>query len=150
MASQANITVFDGAATPVSHTLIPVSTSNENGELVAIWRENITTLPVEAQISLTMKQKKLPSGVTRVAIRTEIPVMESISGQNAAGYTAAPKVAYIDTQESVYYASPRSTTAGRRLTRQLHINVLGNVSTSVAAATSGFAPDLIDSLIVAS
>ncbi|DAD50675.1 coat protein [ssRNA phage SRR6960799_14] len=150
MAAQANITVFDGAATPVSHTLVPISTSNNNGELVAVWRENITSLPVEAQVNLTMKLKKLPSGVTRVAIRTEIPVMESVSGQNAAGYTAAPKVAFIDTEESIYYAHPRSTTASRRLTRQLHSNVLGNISTSVAAATSGFAPDLIDSLIVAS
>jgi hypothetical protein len=73
--------------------------------------------------------------------------MESVSGQNAAGYTAAPKVAFVDRNEWVSYAHPRSTVSSRRLARQLLVNFAGNISTTVAAATSGFLPDGVDSLL---
>ena len=47
MANIANIVVFDGAATPVSHTLVPVDVSRDpkTGAIVAIWREQVASLP---------------------------------------------------------------------------------------------------------
>lgn len=137
MASIANVTVFDGAATPVSHTLNAVSITKENGTTLAVWREGLSSLPVEAQVRVEMRQRTLKSGVLETRTRVVVPVMESIGSQNAAGYTAAPKVAYEDTQEWVSYAHPRSTTAGRRLAKQILTNLSNNVSTTVAAATSG-------------
>lgn len=148
MAQQANITVFDGAATPVSHTLVPEGIERlPDGTIKAVWKESLAGVPDYAQIRFTQTKKKLPSGVFRIAGRVEVPVMESISGQNAAGYTAPPKVAYVDTYESVEYAHERSVIAGRRLARQMSINLQGNVSTSVAAATTGPWPDISDQLI---
>jgi len=137
MANVANIVVFDGAATPVSHTLVPVSVSKEGGLISALWREQISSLPTEAQVRVEMKQRTLKSGVVETRTRVTVPVMESVSGQNAAGYTAAPKVAFEDAYEQVSYAHPRSTITSRRIAKQILTNLSNNVSTTVAAATSG-------------
>lgn len=144
MANIANITVFDGASTPVVHTLTAISISREGKKIKANWREVNAAVPTEAQITVEMMSEKLASGVIVQTQRTLVPVMESISGQNAAGYTAAPKVAFVDTFITTSYQHPRSTPTSRRISRQLHLNVNGNIATSVAAATSGFAPDLFD------
>lgn len=147
MANIANIVVFDGAATPVSHTLVPVSVTRTKDEVLAEWRENLTSVPVYAQIRATMKIQRMKSGVYRVEQRVVVPVMESVSGVNSSGYTAAPKVAYENTVVTTGFFHERSDAAGRRLVRQLSVNMAGNVSTSVAAATSGPLPDLFDLLV---
>lgn len=148
MSQIADITVYDGAATPVSHVLKAISVTRDPAlGISAEWREMLVSLPTEAQVRLTITQKKLKSGVIKVEQRMVVPVMESVSGQNAAGYTAPPKVAYENTFVQTGYFHPRSDIAGRRLVRQLALNVGGNISTSVAAATTGFAPDAFDSLI---
>ncbi len=151
MSAQANIVAFDGASTPVSHTLIPVGTSRDkvDGSL-AEWRENLLTLPKEAQVSARTQLQNLRSGVERVALTVKVPVMESISGQNSAGYTAAPKVAFEDTIVIVGYFSPRSAAANRRLVRQLAANIFNGISTSVTPVTSGPAAEIFDSSISAS
>jgi hypothetical protein len=137
MSNIANIVVFDGASTPVSHTLVPVSVVKEAGSVIAIWREQLASLPTEAQVRLEMKQRTLKSGVVETRTRVIVPVMESISGQNAAGYTAAPKVAFEDAYEEISYAHPRSTITGRRLAKQILTNLSNNVATTVASATAG-------------
>ncbi len=148
MSQQANITVFDGAATPVSHTLVGEDIKRlPDGSVQAIWKESLAGVPDYAQIRATQTKRKLPSGVYRVATRVEVPVMESVSGQNSSGYTAAAKVAYVDTTEIVGYYHERSVVTGRRLSRQLCINLAGNVSTSVTPVTTGPTPELFDQLI---
>lgn len=147
MSQIANIVVFDGASTPVSHTLVPVSVVREGDTVVAEYREALAALPVEAQVRLTISAQKLKSGVVRTSTSMVVPVMESIAGNNAAGYTAAPRVAFEDRTDLVSYAHPRSTITSRRLARMLTINVGNNVSTSVAAATAGPVSELIDQLI---
>ncbi len=137
MANIANITVYDGAATPVLHTLNAVSVTKENGVTMALWREGLSTLPTEAQVRVEMRQRTLKSGVVETRTRVVVPTMESVSGQNSAGYTAAPKVAFEDAEEWVSYSHPRSTIAGRRLAKQILTNLSNNVATSVAAATTG-------------
>lgn len=150
MANIGNIVVFDGAAAPVSHTLVPVDVSKDpkTGAIVAVWREQVASLPTYAQVTVTARlSKSRRSGVWNVDLRVEVPVMESISGQNSAGYTAAPKVAYVDTTGIYGHYHERGTIAGRRLSRQLAVNIGGNVSTSVVAATAGVLPDLFDALV---
>jgi hypothetical protein len=148
MSAQANITVFDGAATPVSHTLVGEGIERlEDGTLVARWKESLAGVPDYAQIRATMTKRKLKSGVFRVTTRVEVPVMESISGQNSAGYTAPPKVAYVDTTEAVGFYHERSVVTSRRLCRQIMVNLMGNISTSVAPQTTGPSCELFDQLI---
>lgn len=142
MANQAPITVYDGAATPVAHTLNPVDNKTmADGTRYSLWRENVATLPREAQVAVELYQKELPSKVVETRVRTTVPVMESISGQNASGYTAAPKVAYVDAYETKSYSHPRSTPASKKLAAQLHRNIVNNVATSVAAVAAGVVHD---------
>jgi len=149
MSQIADITVYDGAATPVAHTLKAISVSRTGNKISALWRESNAALPAYAQIVLSLDLEQLKSGVWKSKSRVEVPVMESVSGQNSAGYTAAPKVAYVDAMEFTSYSHPRSTITGRRLARQLLINVAGNISVSVTPSTAGFMPELIDQLISA-
>jgi len=152
MSAQANIVAFDGAATPVTHTLVAVNSAVDpkDNALTATWREALTTIPLYAQISCVMKQVQLKSGVWRVTSTVSVPVMESVSGQNSAGYTAAPKVAYVNTVVIIGYYAERATIAERRLARQLAINIAGSVTTSVAPVATGPVPELLDQNIVAS
>lgn len=147
MSQIANITVFDGASTPVSHTLVAVSVTRDKGKVTAEYRETNASVPTNAQIRLTLTLEQLKSGVYRVESRAVVPVMESVSGQNAAGYTAAPKVAYENTVVTTGFFHERSDVAGRRLARQLAVNLDGNVSTSVTPVTTGPVPELFDLLV---
>ncbi len=148
MSSIANVVAFDGASTPVSHTLVPVSVAKQGSVIEAVYREQIASLPTDAQVSLTLRLEKLKSGVTKVVRTVQVPVMESISGQNAAGYTASPKVAYVDTDVRSWFVHPRSTAAGRKLVRQLAVNIDTNVSTSVTPATAGPVIEAVDTLVM--
>lgn len=149
MSAQANIVAFDGASTPVTHTLVAVGVSKDpkTGDDVALYREGITTIPVYAQISLELRVRRLPTGVWRVQKTTEVPVMEAVAGPNAAGYTAAPKVAYINKIVETGYFHERSTIAERRMTRQLSVNISNGVATSVTPVSTGNVPELFDSLV---
>lgn len=148
MANIANITVFDGATTPVSHTLVPVSIRAEAGAIVALWREALAGLPAEAQIRYSETMRILKSGVVEVRCRVDVPVMEAVAGQNLSGYTAAPKVAFVDSDEWVKRAHPRSTTTGRRLSKQILANISNNVSTTVPAAVVGPFDDAVSGLFM--
>lgn len=147
MSSIANIVVYDGAATPVAHTLVPESVTREGGEIVAVYREQLASVPKYAQVWASLKLAKLRSGVYKTEVRVVVPVMETVTNQNAAGYTAAPKVAYENTNVWSSFFHERSDISGRRLSRQLLVNIANNVTTSVAAATAGAMPELIDTLV---
>lgn len=144
MAQQANVVAFDGATTPVSHTFIPVDNKVlKDGTRVAIWRENNAALPINAQIRLELYQREFASKVVESRICVVSPVMESVSGQNAAGYTAAPKVAYEDRSEFKTICHPRSTATSRRLAKQLMMNIINNVSTTVTPVSAGFVDEAL-------
>lgn len=149
MSAIADLVAFDGAATPVSHTLKPVQVTRTGGKVTAEWRENLSSIPVYAQVKCTMTMERLKgnSGVYKTDTRVEIPVMESISGQNASGYTAAPKVAYVNTVVVTGFFHERSDAAGRRLARQFAVNIANGVLTTVTPVQTGPVPELIDLLI---
>lgn len=147
MSAIANLVSFDGAATPVSHLLLAESVTRTGQTVEAVWRENIASLPVYAQVNCKMRKVRLPSGVYKVSTRTEVPVMESIAGQNASGYTAAPKVAYADTLQTDGFFHERGSTVGRRLARKLHLNIMDGVVTTGAAGVTGPGPEMFDQLV---
>lgn len=147
MSSISNIAVYDGASTPVLHTLLPIDVSRTKDEVVANYRENREDVPVYAQVRATLKLTRLKSGIFRAESRSVVPVMESISGQNAAGYTAPPKVAHEDTVVITGYFHERSTTHGRRLARQLAVNMAGGVTASVKPVETGPIAELFDLLV---
>lgn len=148
MSAIANIVAFDGASTPVSHTLVPISVTREGGKVIAMYREKIPTLPEEAQVFVILTQEKTKAGTMITTYDVNVPVMEGVSGVNSSGYTAAPKVAFIDRNVYTNYAPSRSTVISRRLARQLLVNMTGNVTTSVAPATAGCVPEAVDLLVM--
>lgn len=147
MSAIANIVAFDGQSTPVSHTFVAETVSRDGATVTATYKEAIAGVPDYAQGRVTVKRSKLGSGVNRASVRVELPVMEAVAGQNSAGYTAAPKVAYVDTVEVTGFYSDRSVVAGRRSTRQLALNIAGSIATSVTPVTTGPVPELFDILV---
>lgn len=144
MAAIATITVFDGAATPVQHDLLAVSVTRlSNSAIQAYWREQVAALPTEAQVWATAKHETIKGGIVRAEFAVGVPVMEAILNQNAAGYTAAPKLAYTDKNVWTSFQHPRSTVVSRRLCKQLLTNISNNVTTTVAATTSGAFDQLV-------
>lgn len=150
MSAQANVAIYDGAAAPVLHTLVPIGVAKVGKLVEASWREAILTLPIYAQIRLTTRFETLKSGVMRLSAATTVPVMESIGSQNAAGYTAPPKVAYETTFVTTEYKNPRSTTNDSRLAKQLHVNFLVSNAASTVPTTTGPGPEFFDSAIMPS
>ena len=73
--------------------------------------------------------------------------MEAVAGANASGYTAAPKVAYTDTTGMYGHYSERGTIAGRRLSKQLMLNVGNNVATTVPPVSAGVLDELFSALV---
>lgn len=142
MAQVASITAFDGATTPVSHTFTGMGIK-ENGSL-AEFQELSSSIPWAAQARIKLSKSTTKAGNVIATYRVEVPIQEVVTGSNSSGYSAAPKVAFVEAGEIRIFAHPRSTPSGRRLVRQLLINGAGNVTTSVAAATSGPVPDLMD------
>lgn len=94
-----------------------------------------------------MQLEQLNSGVYRVERKLVVPVMESVSGVNAAGYTASPKIAHELTDIHIGLFHERSDVAGRRLVRQLGINLDGGIGTSVAPVVTGPVAELFDLLV---
>lgn len=143
MAQIADLTVFDGAATPVSHTLVAESVTRTGNTTVAVWREKLATVPDEAQVYAILRIEQLKSGVKVVSFETGVPVMESVSGQNSSGYTAPPKVAFIDRDVHTKYLHPRSTPLSRQISAQISRNLLNNVSVTAPAVTAGVLADAL-------
>jgi len=148
MSAIADIIAFDGAATPVSHTFKAGSVIRQtDGTILANWKEANVSVPDAAQGKVFMSMQRQKSGIYRVQSRVEIPVMEAITNQNSSGYTAPPKVAYVDTVVTTGYFSERDTVTGRRLVRQLANNIMNGVATSVVPVTTGPVAELFDLLI---
>lgn len=149
MSAIANIVAYDGAGTPALHTFLPISVTREGtGKILAEWRETGLAVPVMAQPRIAISLERLKSGNYKAIQRTTVPVMEAVGSQNAAGYTAQPKVAYEDTVEITGFFSPRSVHTGKRLVRQLACNVFNGVATSVAPVTTGPIAELFDQLMM--
>lgn len=145
MSAIANLVAYDNV--PAARTFIPVSVTREKNKVVALYRENAAGVPVEAQTSVQVTNESMPSGVHKVEVQVAVPVMESVSGQNAAGYTAAPKIAHIPRIVVTGYFSGRSSSANRQMVRQLAMNILDGNTATRAVTASGPVPELIDSLI---
>ncbi len=149
MSSIANLVAFDGAGTPVSHTLLPISVVDDKSFVEALYRESASGVPVYGQITARIRQfPRTKTGIYRSVIQVDVPVMEAVNNQNSAGYTAAPKVAHVISTRVEQLAHERSDINIRRLARQLAINIAGGVVTTVAPVTTGPGPELVDQLVL--
>lgn len=119
MSQIAPIVVADGKATPVNHTFGPVSVNP------AQYRESITGLPLVGQgvAGLTFRSGSNAT-LQRVRVMLALPALETVTGQNASGYTAAPKVAYENSVIVDFILPVRGTADQRKDLRVLLSNLL--------------------------
>lgn len=120
MSAVSSITIHDGKETPVDHTFYPIQT----GELTQ-FRENLSTIPIIGQgvVSIFTKLDS-KSGLNKIRVVLELPALETATGQNAAGYTAAPKVGYLNKVSAEFFLPSRGTAAQRKDLRVLLSNLL--------------------------
>jgi hypothetical protein len=147
MAAIADLVAYDGETTPVAHTFYADHVEYTGNDLIALWSEKTVGVPEYAQGTVRLSKKKVASGMVRVGLRVDLPVMESVSGQNLSGYTAAPKVAYVDSSEQVQWIHSRSLAQGRSNTRWILRNLTNNAATSTTPVTGGFAYDALVRLV---
>lgn len=123
MAQIAPIAIADGKTpTAQTHTFNPVSTAP-----IAEYREAIASLPLIGQGTLTAENRSPSSAaLQRVKVKLALPAIEVVSGQNAAGYTGAPKVAYVNTVMVEFLLPVRGTVDQRKDLRVLLSNSLMN------------------------
>lgn len=120
MSQIANISIADGKATPTTHVFGPVTSAPE-----AMYRESLVGLPLIGQgvlSSLLKSQANAP--IQRVRVKLSLPALETATGQNASGYTAAPKVAYSNDVIVDFLLPSRGTPDQRKDLRVMLSNLL--------------------------
>ena len=123
MSAVANIAIQDGEAAPVTHTYAPKASMPN-----PLYREDTSNVPLAGQgrIVVISKASKTSDGMNRVRLQLVLPVMEAITNQNSAGYTAALKVAYEVTANVDFILPMRSTVQNRKNVRTLVKNLLAD------------------------
>lgn len=124
MANITNLVINDGATTPVAHTLNPISAGQNS-----FWRDSITSVPLVGQISCRVLSKNdTGSGLNKVKVIVDVPVLETITGTSTqSGYQAPPKMAY-SCKASVDFILPsRGTLQNRKDLLALLKNALANI-----------------------
>lgn len=121
MSSIATITIADGKATPENHVFDPINSGNDS-----LYRTKVSTLPLVGQEQITAKIKKINPNVSSVVLGIELPALETATDANSSGYTAAPKVAYVNRITMTFMLPTRGTAAQRTDLRTLAKNLLAN------------------------
>lgn len=137
MAAIADITVFDGETTPLQHVFYADHVEYTGQDLVALWQEKVAGVPEYAQGTISLTRRKVNSGLIRIGCMVKLPVMESVNGANLSGYTAAPKVAYVDSYEGVQWSHPRSLAQGRQNVKTIYKNLLFDSAVTGSVISSG-------------
>lgn len=120
MSAIANIVINDGKATPVAHTFTPVQSSP-----FAMYRESLSTLPLIGN-GIVELRSTAQGDLNKMKIVLSLPVLETQTGANAQGYTAAPKVAYTNKVNMEFFLPARGTGDQRKDLRVLASNLLLN------------------------
>lgn len=148
MSTQANLVFTDAFTVATDHTVEPNGIERLNGVEIAHYRENLANVPLDGQVSAKFTRRTLPSGVKQVTMDLSIPVLENVTGGTSLGYTAPPKVAYVERATVTLFAHPRSTKEGRRSIRRWLATVTSGLNAVNGVLIDGTAPaDLLDKVI---
>lgn len=122
MAQIASITINDGATTPLAHLFQPLASRPD-----AVYREAIASLPLAGQGVIELVNRSTAAAtLQRVRVKLALPALETASGNNAEGYTAAPKVAYTNSAVLDFILPARGTVQQRKDLRVMFSNLLLN------------------------
>lgn len=122
MATIADISLNDGATTPVVHTF--KVKSNDGG--VSRFEDRSTGIPVGYSVLAITTEDT--TNVRKVNIDVRIPTLEAVSGANASGFTPAAKVAYTTRVKAEFFLPQRGTNAERKNILAYLANCLANTT----------------------
>lgn len=105
MAAIANLTLKDGAATPVNHTLTP--DFGQNGERSSQWSEKTAANPLQ-RLRATLLVSTSPKGVTRVTPSVIAPV-PFVAGVNCCPTGQEPLNQGVNYGNAIFNFFPQST-----------------------------------------
>lgn len=130
MASQANLTINDGQATPVAHTFYTngAGWSESLKGILAKWVDRSAAAAVGYwKVSMLFKE---PNGRQQknfvVSCKSEVPVLENVSNSTVSGIAPAPTISYNPVSTTVFTIPERSTLAARKDQLAVHRNFLAN------------------------
>jgi len=133
MSAITTIVINDGAVTPLAHTFAP----NGNTGTEATYVDRATGISIGFP---TLRTGLLQAGVkqplNKVRFRLAVPRLEVVSGSSDAGFTPAPRLAYLCSVDCTMIFHERSTVQDRKDIRLLFRNLLADAT----------AIDLIDNL----
>jgi len=125
MASNANIVIQDGEATPVTRTFGPDAI--EAGQ--AFYKDRSGGIP-SGYGTITVSKPKAPqdqaNGSYKVVVQLMLPKMETVSGATSGGFEPAPRVAYNCVARMEFWLPVRSSTQDRKNLRVLLQDLLGD------------------------
>jgi hypothetical protein len=127
MAAMANLLVKDDATSPVEITFIPVTDTPS-----PFYRASMAGVPFEGQPRVTLTSERLKNGSYKWTAKVEVPVMETLVAGTAAGYQAAPKVAYVNTIIFSMFVDARSTVADRANLLKIAVGIIQGASSTTA------------------
>lgn len=131
MGNMTSILIKDDAATPVEFTFVPVSNNRPK------WLTQTPGVPVDGQHSIEqLANERLKSGAYRRVLKTVTRVMETLgTAGTAAGYQAAPKVAYEIPVTTSATIDPRAVIADVANAVKMHAAALAGASSTTATGT---------------
>lgn len=129
MASQANLTINDGQATPVAHTFFTngAGWSDSLAGILASWVDRSQAAAVGYwRVSLSFKEPNKQRKNYVVVAKSEVPVLENVSNSTVSGIAPAPTVSYNPITKTEFSIPERSTLAARKDQLAIHRNFLAN------------------------
>jgi hypothetical protein len=118
----------DTTSAVVEYTFKPIADNP-----IPFWRTSIAGVPLAGQMRMYVSAEELKDGKTKVAMKLEVPVMETLGASGtSAGYVAPPKVAYTNQFFATAITDPRSTIADRANLLKLACAFLSGASSTTA------------------
>lgn len=129
MAAMTNLLVKDDTTSAVvEYTFYPVTDTP-----IPFWRSMISGVPLAGQMRIYVSSEELKDGRTKVALRFDQPVMETLGASGtSAGYVAPPKVAYTNQFFATAIVDARSTLADRANLTKMACALLSGASSITA------------------
>ena len=114
------VTIPDGKSTPVTHTFA----TKQNDGRVTLWEDRASGVPIGYPVlRISTSDSKT---IRRVNMDLSIPTLESVSGANPAGFTPAPRVAYVHRFKGEFLLPQRGALAERADVLVMAKNILAN------------------------
>ncbi len=127
MPQASNIVLADAQGTPVNHTFKPIGREGPNQ--VFVFTDSTAPNSIgqwRVTVDVRMAKTMAPDAVHRIKVTLSEPVMEVLGDANAAGYIAAPVVAYTPRSIHEFIVPVRATSLDRQNLMKMSPNLLAN------------------------